>query len=124
MQTITLSIHENHLAKLINFLVSLPKNDVKVLENSLNVMPSFARWTNGENSDELSQSTQDSPSDLLLQKDIDVYNSLDYLSVSEDRTDEDWLNAIMKMSDKASKSIAADLPLDERGWTRDELYER
>lgn len=124
MQTIILSIHENHLAKLINFLVSLPKEDVKVLENSSHAISSFGFLQDDKNADEMIQDIKECPNDLILQKDIDEYGLLDYVSVSDDKTDENWLNGIFEMTDKASKSIITDLPLNERGWTRDELYER
>lgn len=124
MQTITLSIRENHLAKLINFLVSLPKNDVKVLENSSHAVSLFDSWQDDKNADDIIQDVKDCPNDLVLQKDFDEYGALDYLAVSDDKTDENWFNSIIEMADKVSKSIATDLPLNERGWTRDELYGR
>lgn len=124
MQTIILSIHENHLAKLINFLVSLPKEDVKVLENSSHSVSSFKFLQDEQNTDEIVQDIKDYSNDLTLQKDFDEYGALDYLAVSDDKTDENWLNGIFEMTDKISKSIATDLPFNERGWTRDELYER
>lgn len=124
MQTIILSIHENHLAKLINFLVSLPKEDVIVLENSSHSVSSFKFLQDEQNTDEIVQDIKDYSNDLTLQKDFDEYGALDYLAVSDDKTDENWLNGIFEMTDKISKSIATDLPFNERGRTRDELYER
>ncbi|MDO4700013.1 MAG: hypothetical protein Q4A69_04960 [Moraxella sp.] len=124
MQTITLSIHENHLAKLINFLVSLPKNDVKVLENSSHDVSLFGAWEDDRSADEVIADIKGISNDVVLEKDFDEYNSLDYLSVSDDKTDEQWLNSVIAITDKVSQSIATDLPLNERGWTRDELYER
>lgn len=124
MQTITLSIHENHLAKLINFLVSLPKNDVKVLENSSDIQSLFGSWEDNKIIDEATQDIKGHSNDVVLEKDIDQYSSLDYLAVSEDKTDKDWITNFLAMTEKASQNIATHLPQNERGWTRDEIYER
>ena len=126
MQTITLSIHENHLAKLINFLVSLPKNDVKVLENSSDVQSLFGSWEDDRTADEIIQDIKgySNSNDVELEKDIDEYSSLDYLAVSDDKTDKDWMTNFLAMTEKASQNIATHLPQNERGWTREELYER
>ncbi|WLF84596.1 hypothetical protein [Moraxella sp. ZY210820] len=124
MQTITLSIHENHLAKLINFLVSLPKNDVKVLENSSDMNSLFGSWEDDRTADEIIQDIKNNSNDVILEKDIDDYSSLDYLAVSEDKTDKDWITNFLAMTEKASKNIATHLPQNERGWTRDDIYER
>ena len=128
MQTITLSIHENHLAKLINFLVSLPKNDVKVLENSSDVNSLFGSWEDERTADEIIQDIQGYSNDVVLEKDFDKYSSLDYLAVSDDKTDENWLNNIFAIADKAFKESELNGVVlsssDDRGWTRDEIYER
>lgn len=70
MQTITLSIHENHLAKLINFLVSLPKNDVKVLENSSDMNSLFGSWEDDRTADEI---ISDIKANAHLQRQIESF---------------------------------------------------
>ena len=63
-----------------------------------------------------------------LEKDFDKYSSLDYLAVSDDKTDENWLNNIFAIADKAFKESELNGVVlsssDDRGWTRDEIYER
>ena len=124
MQTITLSIHENHLAKLINFLVSLPKDDVKVLENSSDINSPFGFREDSRTADKIIQDIKNNSNDVILEKDIDEYSSLDYLAVSEDKTDKDWITNFLAMTEKVSQNIATHLPQNERGWTRDDIYER
>ncbi|WP_323841439.1 MULTISPECIES: hypothetical protein [unclassified Moraxella] len=71
-----------------------------------------------------SQDIQSFSNDVILQKDIDEYSSLDYLAVSEDKTDKNWITNFLAMTEKASQNIATHLPQNERGWTRDDIYER
>ncbi len=118
MQTIILSIHENHLAKFINFLVSLPKDDVKVLE-------SFSTIKSNTAHDKLSLN-QDVPVidfDNILQ-----LSMADYLDDEKSNIDDKWLNNLFALMDSSvANSEIKGIKLtnqDDRNWTRDELYER
>ncbi|UYZ90451.1 hypothetical protein LP114_05100 [Moraxella bovis] len=61
---------------------------------------------------------------LFLQSNSELGQSL----VTEDKTDENWIENIFAIADKAFKESELNGVVlsnsDDRGWTRDEIYER
>lgn len=83
----------------------------------------FGSWEDERTTDEMISDIKSYSNDVVLERNIDAYSSLDYLAVSDDQTDKDWMANFLVMTEKASQNIATHLPKNERGWTRDELYE-
>lgn len=88
----------------------------------------FGSWEDERIADEIIQDIKGYSNDVVLEKDIDKYSSLNYLTVTQDKTDENWLNNIFAIADKAFKESELNGVVlsnsDDRGWTRDEIYER
>lgn len=67
---------------------------------------------------------QKSVDELLLQSN----SELGKLLVTQDKTDENWIENIFAIADKAFKESELNGVVlsnsDDRGWTRDEIYER
>lgn len=84
----------------------------------------FNSWQDNQSADDMIADIEVYTCDIILEKDIDEHSSLDYLAVSDDKTNKDWFTHFLVMTEQASQNIATHLPQNERGWTRDELYER
>lgn len=102
---------------------------VEKIINSVNNPPKsfnhqFNSWQNNQSADDMIADIEVYTCYVILEKDIDEYSSLDYLAVSDDKTNKDWFAHFLVMTEQASQNIATHLPQNERGWTRDELYER
>lgn len=76
--------------------------------------------------EQLQKDVYQKPIDELLF--LQLNSGQSHLLVTQDKTDENWLNNIFAIADKAFKESELNGVVlsnsDDRGWTRDEIYER
>ena len=112
MYNLSLQINERSLPKLINFLMSLPQQDVKVVEHQDSRLLSYAF-------------ARTSADDEANTDDIHELSTMDYLNYDKGVMDKAWLDNLFVMMDNAfEQSELVGVQKVERDWTRDELYER